>query len=89
MIMSDAERIGAEDIARMLELESAIKPGVVNDSASVEAFPRPYRKVHSDERERIIAALRQAQGNKTHAARQLGMSPRQLHYRLIKLKIEA
>ena len=89
VIMSDAERIGAEDIARMLELESAIKPGVVNDSASVEAFPRPYRKVHSDERERIIAALRQAQGNKTHAARQLGMSPRQLHYRLIKLKIEA
>jgi len=88
VIMSDAERIGAEDISRMLLPESSIRPGDVS-GATVESFPRPYRKVQDDERERIIAALRRAQGNKTHAARQLGMSPRQLHYRLIKLKIEA
>jgi Nif-specific regulatory protein len=87
VIMSDSDRIGAVEIARMLELESAIRPGVVTGGAVVEPFPRPYRKVQSDERERIVAALRRAQGNKTHAARQLGMSPRQLHYRLIKLKI--
>jgi Nif-specific regulatory protein len=89
VIMSDAERIGADDIARMLLPESSIKPDHVRGGATVEPFPRPYRKVQDDERDRIIAALRQAQGNKTHAARQLGMSPRQLHYRLIKLKIEA
>ena len=87
VIMSDSDRIGASEIARMLVTESAIRPGAAPGGATVEPFPRPYRKVHSDERERIIAALRRAQGNKTHAARQLGMSPRQLHYRLIKLKI--
>lgn len=89
VIMSDAERIGAEGIARMLLPESSIKPDTLHGNAAVEPFPRPYRKVQNDERERIIAALRQAQGNKTHAARQLDMSPRQLHYRLTKLKIEA
>ena len=89
VIMSDSERIGAENIAHMLVPESAIKPDTLNGGATVETFPRPYRKVQNDERERIITALRLAQGNKTDAARRLGMSPRQLHYRLGKLKIKA
>jgi Nif-specific regulatory protein len=87
VIMSDSDRIGAAEIARMLETESPLRADPAPDDGVADSTPRPYRKVQSNERERIIAALRRAGGNKTHAARQLGMSPRQLHYRLMKLKI--
>jgi transcriptional regulator with GAF, ATPase, and Fis domain len=48
---------------------------------------RPYTKVRPDERDAIIYALHQSRGNKTVAARVLGMTSRQLHYRLNKLSI--
>lgn len=46
---------------------------------------RPYMRVTDDERRQIQAALEKARGNKSQAARQLGLTPRQLHYRLLKL----
>ena len=49
---------------------------------------RPYAKVRGDEVEMIQRALRQHQGNKTRAAMSLGMTPRQLRYRIQKLGIE-
>lgn len=89
VIMSDAELVTGEEIDRMLLMEATIKPENWNGETTMEFPPRPYRKVRKNEREDIVAALRLAQGNKTDAARRLGMSPRQLHYRLIKLNIEA
>ncbi len=46
---------------------------------------RPYRRVHSSEGERLIGAIRHCGGNKTRAALSLGLTPRQLRYRLKKL----
>jgi Nif-specific regulatory protein len=46
---------------------------------------RPYARVREDERERILDALQRNQGNKTRAAIGLGMTPRQLRYRIQKL----
>ncbi|MBI1425011.1 MAG: GAF domain-containing protein [Gammaproteobacteria bacterium] len=50
---------------------------------------RPYAWVRDDESEQIIQALRQARGNKTRAAINLGLTPRQLRYRMVKLGIDA
>jgi Nif-specific regulatory protein len=50
---------------------------------------RPYARVQADETDRIIEALRHHQGNKTRAAISLGLTPRQLRYRLAKLHISA
>jgi Nif-specific regulatory protein len=50
---------------------------------------RPYARVREDEAEHIRDALRRCAGNKTRAALLLGMTPRQLRYRLGKLGIGA
>ena len=49
---------------------------------------RPYLKVREDERDVILDALERNQGNKTRAAISLGMTPRQLRYRIKKLELE-
>jgi len=49
---------------------------------------RPYAWVNEDEREMIGEALKASGGNKTRAAISLGLTPRQLRYRMSKLDIE-
>ncbi len=49
---------------------------------------RPYLKVREDEGDVILDALERNQGNKTRAAISLGMTPRQLRYRIKKLELE-
>ena len=53
-----------------------------------ESSIRPYAWVRDDESQQIIQALRQAGGNKTRAAINMGLTPRQLRYRMVKLGIE-
>lgn len=48
---------------------------------------RPYMKVVPNEVDAIQEALRKQRGNKTRAAMSLGLTPRQLSYRMSKLKI--
>lgn len=48
---------------------------------------RPYARVREDDGERILDALRRYHGNKTRAAIGLGMTPRQLRYRIQKLEL--
>jgi Nif-specific regulatory protein len=50
---------------------------------------RPYARVRHDERAEIEQALRHHHGNKTRAALSLGLTPRQLRYRIVKLGIPA
>lgn len=50
---------------------------------------RPYSWVRASEADNIRSALREAAGNKTRAALALGLTPRQLRYRLDKLGIAA
>ena len=50
--------------------------------------PRRYAWVSDDERESLVQALKSTRGNKTRAASVLGMTPRQLRYRLEKLGID-
>ena len=53
--------------------------------ASAVSFNRPYSWVRADEKAELMDAIRRTGGNKTRAAALLGMTPRQLRYRLSKL----
>ncbi len=48
---------------------------------------RPYARVREDEVEQILSALKLNHGNKTRAALSLGLTPRQLRYRMKILNI--
>ncbi|MBI1195518.1 MAG: AAA domain-containing protein [Gammaproteobacteria bacterium] len=97
VIMSDEELITPDGIDSMMLMETPITIEDLksaNDDEIGAEFEwqdnyRPYRRVRHDDRDAIIDAMRKAQGNKTQAAKRLGLSTRQLHYRLNKLKIES
>jgi Nif-specific regulatory protein len=89
VIMSDNSTISGSDIQDVLGEEASIsvdmpQPGK-EDFNAVSA--RPYSRVQGSERQTIEHALNLARGNKTQAASQLGLSPRQLYYRMKKLGI--
>ncbi|KZZ50881.1 hypothetical protein A3759_24875 [Thalassolituus sp. HI0120] len=52
-------------------------------------YARPYQRVQADELTDIHAAIEKCNGNKTMAAKVLGLTPRQLRYRLSKLSEES
>lgn len=94
VIMSDADLISEQIIQAFLIEESGV---ALEERSPSHAAPehygadlasRPYAKVQPGDREAIIQALDKSRGNKTLAARSLGMTPRQLHYRLDKLDID-
>ncbi len=62
-----------------------LKPGI---AGSMPDNFRPYARVRDDEAEQIEDALRKNYGNKTRAAISLGLTPRQLRYRMQKLNIQ-
>ena len=51
-------------------------------------YARPYQRVQEDEIDKIQSTIEKCNGNKTMAARVLGLTPRQLRYRLTKSKAE-
>jgi Nif-specific regulatory protein len=63
--------------------------GNANPFDVAEPGLRPYARVRHDEREQIERALHHHHGNKTRAALSLGLTPRQLRYRIVKLGIAA
>ena len=98
VVMSDNEEVSDDTISATLTDESGIALDDAGGSSSLTvagALPaqngdftmRPYSKVRPDDREAIVRALNQSRGNKTVAAQVLGMTARQLHYRLNKLSI--
>ena len=104
VIMSDYDIIGVTQLQTILSEEADISiesnkgPGfgqsVYNQYSSFPTFYpmqpiRGYAKVHDQEKPRILDALQKANGNKTAAAKLLGMTPRQLHYRIKKLDLPA
>lgn len=97
VIMSDEEFIDPEGVDAMMLMDTPITiEGLKSANDDDMEFDvgqdggyRPYRRVRHDDRDAIIDAMKKAQGNKTQAAKRLGLSTRQLHYRLNKLNIEA
>ena len=94
VIMSDHNIADIGVIESVLSEEAAIAVYAQQSGPSLATQEsgddiRPYSKVCDDERSTILDALTRSKGNKTCAARLLGLTPRQLHYRLNKLSIRA
>ncbi len=87
VIMTDRNPVMTGDIEKILAEEARIQ-----STAEYRPLPamigRPYARVREQERKIIVDALQQSGGNKTQAAKQLGLTARQLHYRLAKLEIQ-
>ena len=73
------QTVGSLDEARRLNGRLEGKPVLVTSPPGVPDHPLNMREV---ERRAIEEALRANHGNRTHAARQLGISLRKLQYRL-------
>ncbi len=101
VLTSEGRRITLPQLEKILEQESHVMIG--KRPAPERIFPplepqgrpestdgesaRPYMKVQGNEFEEITRAIRESGGNKTHAARCLGMTIRQLRYRIERLGI--
>ncbi len=91
VVMSEGNIVTRTEIGAILQEELAMAVPVTHHHSgsghdeNTSAEIRPYVRVRSEDRHAIVNAIAAAQGNKTLAARRLGLSPRQLHYRLAKL----
>lgn len=96
VVMAETELLREMDIHNFLSEESILEvheqgevgPQKTKIPPALQSQPgRPYSKVSNNEKESIQHALVLARGNKTAAAAQLGLTVRQLHYRMQKLAI--
>lgn len=93
-ILDDEDGIESQEWKPAGSLPASMPAPVLNEVATEPAYAsaaqglRPYQRVREDEKARLIEALHYHQGNKTRAAISLGMTPRQLRYRIQKLGIE-
>jgi Nif-specific regulatory protein len=102
-LTAESRRITREQIERILNQEASVflfKPKSIDAEGTAGLSQpatkpkewdienaRPYMKVQEQEIDDILLAIRRFGGNKTHAARSLGMSIRQLRYRVQRLGI--
>ena len=85
MIISDDNKISIQD----LHLKSKANKETPNiEAAKPESVATDPMDLVGQERNSIVQALEQTRWNKTAAAKLLGLSLRQLRYRLEKLNIE-
>jgi Nif-specific regulatory protein len=91
VIMANDDAITAADLDTILRHESRVTMTGTTAAADTivrKTALRPYAWVRMDDAEAIVVALNKAGGNKTRAALALGMTLRQLSYRLQKLDIK-
>ena len=102
-LTADALRITRDQVERILAQEASVfiakprsayaergpfQPEIPAKARDWDAdASRPYMKVRERDTDEIATAIRRFGGNKTHAARSLGMTVRQLRYRIQRLGI--
>jgi Nif-specific regulatory protein len=86
VLLCEGERIDAALVRSALGSETAELPAAASAAAdAAEPALRPYQRVVSGDRARIEAALARQGGNRTRAAASLGLTVRQLTYRMRQL----
>jgi len=91
VILSDGDNVMQHQVEHFLD-EDNNEVSMHSTSLHMQKsfnYSRPYSKVSFNDRNQIIESLQASRGNKTQAALNLGMTPRQLQYRIKKLEIEA
>ncbi len=85
VIMSERDTITAEDLRREIIWPESTYSGVSKTCGNNQSL---HRMVENIEKERIINALKEHNYIQSHAARALGITPRQLGYRIKKYGIK-
>jgi Nif-specific regulatory protein len=90
-LLSENRLISATEAASVIASEamneSATRP-VAEIEATLPGGLRAYQSVQTSDRASIVQALAMSNGNKSRAAQQLGMTLRQLNYRIQRLGID-
>ncbi|PZP64722.1 MAG: sigma-54-dependent Fis family transcriptional regulator [Azospira oryzae] len=87
-LLAANQTITAADVQAVLATESVPSSAAIASGFPVSAtvqpggVVRPYRLVREEERAAIMDALTQTRGNKSRAAQRLGLTLRQLNYRI-------
>ncbi len=82
---ASAAPFGNESAGQHPDERLSTDPPTHHNGASGTAIVRPYRRVQASEADELREAVERSGGNKTRAAMALGLTPRQLRYRLKKL----
>jgi len=86
VLLAEGATISAHEVERVIHSEAASPPdATVLYSPSPTAMVRPYLPAQSHDRPQIEHALAQTHGNKSRAAQLLGLTLRQLNYRMKRL----
>ncbi|MEJ5209832.1 MAG: sigma 54-interacting transcriptional regulator [Burkholderiales bacterium] len=80
VLLAGAQVVHAEEVEEVLAAEQSLLPAVAASLPSVGV--RTYQPVQWHERQQIERALAETQGNKSRAAQLLGLTLRQLNYRI-------
>ena len=90
-LLSESRLISAAEASTVITAETANEAAVQRRNENPAAFMmgelRPYHAVQGGDRDGIVQALARCKGNKSRAAQQLGMTLRQLNYRIQRLGI--
>ncbi len=100
IVMAEGMIVTTAQIGRILQDESIVQlhqperpaaqaVSTATSGLGADCEPRRYLKVHRTQGHAISEALRDCEGNQSAAARRLGMTTRQLRYRMTKLGIGA
>lgn len=78
VVLSRGERVGLRDLPENVREQEPVVPPVLDEHGA----PPPKFSIKEAERQLIVRALEECDGNRTRAARKLGMSRRTLHRKL-------
>ncbi|MFP5411022.1 MAG: sigma 54-interacting transcriptional regulator [Gammaproteobacteria bacterium] len=92
VLLAEGGSIAAREVEHVLRSEAAASPEAMAHYSppamtSPPAGVRPYLPAQSHDRDQIAQALAQTHGNKSRAAQLLGLTLRQLNYRLKRLEM--
>ena len=90
VILCETDVVDKKQVEYYLDEENNLLPETYRPQvpSGTNMFSRPYARVNNNERQHILETLQASGGNKTQTAYVLGMTTRQLYYRLEKLEIE-
>ncbi len=87
VLLAEGASISAREVDHVIRSEAGGLPDAPSTPTTTAPSVRPYLPAQSHDRQQIEQALAQTHGNKSRAAQLLGLTLRQLNYRLKRLEM--